>query len=75
MDIKAKAAELIEQIKNDPALRAEFVKDPIKTVEKLIGIDLPDAQIKQIAELVKAKIGLDDLGSVLGGIGSLFGRK
>lgn len=75
MDIREKAEQLIEKIKNDPKLLAEFQKNPVKIVEALIGMDLPDDQIKQLAELVKAKIDLDKAGDVLKGIGSLFGKK
>lgn len=59
MDIKAKAMELVEKIKDDPALLGEFKENPVKIVEELIGMDLPDDQILQLAELVKAKIDLD----------------
>ncbi len=72
MDIKAKAAELLEKIQSNPALLKEFRNDPVKVVESIIGMDLPDDQIKQLAELIKAKIDLDKVGSLLGG---LFGKK
>ena len=72
MDIKAKAAELVEKIKEDPALLKEFRENPVKVVKTIIGIDLPDDQINQLAELIKAKIDLDKVGSLLGG---LFGKK
>ncbi len=55
MDIKAKTEELVEKIKNDNDLQSQFAKDPIAAIEKLIGIDLPDEQIKAIADGVKAK--------------------
>ena len=72
MDFKAKATELVEKIKNDPALLAQFREDPVAVVEKLVGMDLPDDQIKQMAELIKAKIDLDKVGDLLGGLGGLF---
>ena len=72
MDIKAKISELVNKIKSDEKLRKQFMSDPVKAVEELIGVDLPDDQIKQIADGIKAKISLDDIGSKLGG---LFGRK
>ena len=72
MDIKAKAAELIDKIKEDPALLSQFRENPVKVVESIIGMDLPDDQIKQLAELIKAKIDLDKVGNLLGG---LFGKK
>lgn len=72
MDIKAKAMELVEKIKEDPNLLGEFKENPVRIVEELIGMDLPDDQIKQLAELVKAKIDLDKAADLLGGLGGLF---
>ncbi len=62
MDIKKSIEELVEKVKNDKKLQESFKKDPIATVEKLLGVDLPEEQIKQIADGVKAKISLDKLG-------------
>lgn len=62
MDIKKSIEELVEKVKNDQALQESFKKDPVAAVEKLLGIDLPEEQIKQIADGVKAKISLDKLG-------------
>jgi hypothetical protein len=72
MDIKAKVEELVEKIKNDPTLLSNFKENPVAVVEKLIGIDLPDDQINKVVEMIKAKIDLDKVGSLLGG---LFGKK
>lgn len=72
MDIKKMAEELIGKIKNDPAMMEKFMKEPVPTVEKLIGIDLPDDQINKIVDLVKAKISIDKASALLGGIGSLL---
>ena len=72
MDFKAKATELVEKIKNDPALLAQFREDPVAVVEKLAGVELPEEQLRQAAELIKAKIDLDKASNLLGG---LFGKK
>ena len=72
MDLKAKATELVEKIKNNPTLLKEFQANPVKVVETILGMDLPDDQIKQLAELIKAKINVDKVGSLLGG---LLGKK
>lgn len=72
MDIKAKIEELVNKIKGDKNLLARFKSEPIKVIEELIGIDLPDDQLEKIADGVKAKISLDKLGGALGG---LFGKK
>ena len=79
MYIKAKIEELVEKIKSDKDIGVQFKENPIAAVEKLIGVDLPDDQIKQIVDGIKAKISLDDIGDKLGGIGNklggLFGKK
>lgn len=75
MDIKAKIEEIVEKVKNDKNIAEKFKKDPIKTVEELAGIDLPNDQIEKVVEAVKAKVSLDDIGDKLGGIAKLFGKK
>jgi len=75
MDIKAKIEEIVEKVKNDKTLMSRFQSEPIKVVEELIGVDLPDDQIEKVVDAVKAKINLDSLSSKLGGLGGLFGRK
>ena len=79
MDIKAKINELVEKIKGDKNLLAKFKADPIKTIEGLIGIDLPDDKIKQLVDGIQAKLAIDDIGDKLGDIGGklggLFGKK
>ena len=64
MDIKAMAQEIIEKIKADKDFAANFKKDPIKTVEKLLEVDLPEDQIEAIVQLVKTKVDLDKLGDL-----------
>ena len=72
MDIKAKIQELVEKIKDDPAMLAQFKTEPVKVVEKLLGMDLPDDVVNKIVEGVKAKITLDRAGDVLGSLKKLF---
>lgn len=71
MDFKEKATELVGKIKNDPALLTQFRDNPVAVVQKLIGVDLPEQQLRQAAELIKAKIDLDKASGFLGG---LFGK-
>jgi len=44
-------------------------------VEKLLGVDLPEDKLEKLADGIKAKLAIDDIGDVLGGLGSLFGKK
>ena len=72
MDIKKMAEELIEKIQKNPKLLSEFKEKPVKVIEELTGLDLPDDQIEQLAKLIKAKIDMDKVGDLLGGLGGLF---
>ncbi len=72
MDIKAKIEELVSKVKNDKDFAEKFKKEPVKAVESIIGVDLPDDQINKVIDGAKAKISLDSIGDKLGGI---FGKK
>ena len=74
MDIKAKIEEIVKKLTSDKNLMAKFERNPVSVIEQHIGIDLPDEQINQLIDGIKAKIKLDQVGDVLGGIGKLFGR-
>lgn len=68
MDIKAKIEEIVGKIKADENFAQEFKSDPVKAVEKVLGVDLPDDVINKIIDGVKAKIDVDGLKSKLGGL-------
>ena len=72
MNIKEKVEDLVAQIQKDPKLLMQFKEKPVPVIEKLVGMDLPDDQIMQLAELVKTKIDLDKAGDLLKGLGGLF---
>lgn len=68
MDIKAKIEEVVNKIKADPNFAADFQKEPVKAVERVLGVDLPDDVINNIIDGVKAKINVDDIKSKIGGL-------
>ena len=72
--LKDKLDEIVDKVKNDKNIAAKFQKDPIATVESLIGVDLPDDQIKALVDAVKAKVNLDKMGDALGSLKGLFGK-
>lgn len=74
MDIKAKIEEVVKKLMNDKSLMTKFERNPVSVIEELIGIDLPDQQVNQLIEGIRAKIKLDQVGDVLGGLGKLFGK-
>ncbi len=72
MDIKEKIEELVNKIKNDKDFGDDFKKDPVKAVEGVLGINLPDEQIEKIIDGVKSKIKLDDIGDKIGDLFDKF---
>ena len=72
LDVKEKVEEAVRTLQKDPALLKNFQSDPIKTLEKLLGVDLPDDQLKPIVAGVKAKLAAADVGGALEGLKKLF---
>ncbi len=71
MDIKAKIDEVTEKVKGDPNFAQKFKTEPIKAVEDVLGVDLPDDMINKVIDGVKAKV---NLGGIADKIGGLFGK-
>ena len=74
MDLKEKIEQAVKKLLSDKTLMARFEQNPVSVIEQLIGIDLPDEQVNQVIEGIKARIKLDQVGDMLGGIGKLFGK-
>jgi len=72
MDIKAKIEEIVGKIKADPALMAKFKEDPVKAIEGVLGVDLPDDMVNSVVTGVKAKMSADSLKGALGNVKKLF---
>ena len=71
-NIKEKIEEIVKKFKGDTDLGEKFQKNPTKTVEGLVGVDLPEDQLNAVVEGVKAKVNLD---GITGKLGGLFGKK
>ena len=56
MDIKETIEKTVEKIKNDKNFQEEFKKDPVKAIEKVTGVDLPDDMVEKVVPAIKAKI-------------------
>ena len=68
MDIKEQIESIVEKLQKDKALQAQFKKDPVKAVEKLRGVDLPDDMVEKVVAGVKAKLSLDDVSGIVGNL-------
>ena len=72
MDIKEKIEQVAKKLLSDKKLLEKFEKNPVKVIEELIGVDLPDDLVNQLIDGIKAKIKLDQIGNALGGLSGLF---
>ncbi len=68
IDIKAKIDEITDKVKNDKDFAKKFKDDPVKAVEGVIGVDLPDDKIKTVVDGIKAKVSVDDVKDKVGGL-------
>ena len=74
MDIKAKIEQVVSKLMSDKALLTKFNQNPVAVIEQLVGVDLPDDLVNQIIDGIKAKITVEQVGNVLGGLGKLFNK-
>ena len=75
MDIKEKIEAVVKKLMADKNLMEKFEKNPVKVIEELLGVDLPDDLVNKIIDGVKAKINLDKVGDALDMLGGLFCKK
>lgn len=79
MDIQKIINDAIAKLKSDDKLLDKFKANPVKVLEDLVGVDLPDDKINAVIDGIKAKLNLDDLadkaGDIMGALGGLFGKR
>ena len=74
MDIKEKIEQAVKKLMDNPALLKKFDKEPVKVIEELVGMDLPDALVDQLIDGIKVKLAATKVGNALEGLGKLFGK-
>lgn len=74
MDIKATVEKAVKKLMADPKLLQKFEKEPVKVLEELLGVDLPDDLVNQLIDAIKAKIAAEKVGGAIQGLGKLFGK-
>ena len=75
LDIKELIEELVKKIAADETLKKKFMSEPIAVLEKLLGVDLPEDKLEKLADGIKAKLAVDDIGDALGALGGLFRKR
>ena len=71
--------QVVEKLTGNKNTVAQFKKDPMGTVKKILGnIDLDNEMLEKIVTAVKGKINLDELagkaGGILGKLKGIFGK-
>ena len=72
LDVKELVEKAVKEVTENPALLKQFKADPIKALEKVLGVDLPDDVINGVIAGVKAKLTSDKLSDALGALKKLF---
>lgn len=72
MDIKEQINKVINEVTKNPDIKEQFEKEPVKVIEKLIGVDLPDDIVMKIIDGVKAKLTLDNVSKVTDTLKGVF---
>ena len=74
MDIKATVEKTVKKLMDNPALLKKFDKEPVKVIEELVGMDLPDDVVEPLIDGIKVKLAATKVGDTLQGLGKLFGK-
>ncbi len=69
-----KIKEVVEKIVKDPELQKQFMSDPVKAVESLIGVDLPDDQINAVINQAKDAIAKNGANGLIDKVKELIGK-
>lgn len=72
MDIKEQISKIVEEVSKNPNIKEEFEKEPVKVIEKIVGVDLPDDVVTKIIDGVKAKLTMDSVSKVAGVLKGVF---
>lgn len=72
INIKEQITKIVDKLTDNKDLLEQFEKEPVKVIEKLIGVDLPDDIVNQIITGVKAKISVDKVSDAVSMLKKLF---
>ena len=72
MDMKEQISKIVEEVSKNPDIKEHLEKEPVKVIEKVIGVDLPDDIVMKIIDGVKAKLTIDDVSKVADTLKGIF---
>lgn len=73
VDVKEIITNLVEEIKSNKDLMADFEKEPVKVIEKIVNVNLPDELVEKVIDGVKAKIALDKVDNLMDNVSDVAG--
>ncbi len=68
MDVKEQITKAVDKITKDKKLQEQFQKEPVKALENVLGVDLPDDVVEQVIQGVKAKLTVDKMSGAVDSI-------
>ncbi len=72
MDVKEQVMKAVEKISKDKELQEQFRKEPVKALESILGVDLPEEMIGNIVDGVKAKLTADKVSDSVDALKGFF---
>ena len=72
MNLKEQITKMVESISKDKNLQEQFKKEPVKALESVLGVDLPEDVIEQVIAGVKARLTADNVSDAVDTIKGLF---
>lgn len=72
MDVKEQIKKVVDRITKDENLQEQFQKEPVKALEGILGVDLPDDVINQVIAGVRTKLTADKAAGAVDAIKKLF---
>jgi hypothetical protein len=74
MDVKEQITKMVEKITKDKGLREQFQREPVKVLESVLGVDLPDEIVEKVIQGVKAKLTADTVSDAVDSLKGLFNK-
>jgi len=71
-DLKEQITKVVEKVTKDPAMLKQFDKEPVKVIEKVLGVDLPDDIVEKVVAGVKTKLATDKVSGAVDKLKGLF---
>ena len=73
VNIKEIIENIVEEITKNKNLKEEFEKEPVKVIERIANVDLPDELVEKVIDGVKAKITVDKVADIADSVADLAG--